>query len=407
MLLAELLRRVIDVGSMRLIGPDGRSYSFGDGGSPSVTVQVRDPRVSREIFINPTLVFGEAYMNGDLTIEAGSLADLLAIVCRNLERFQQLPVRRALATLSSPLLRLLERNPIRRSRHNVAHHYDLSGRLYELFLDKDMQYSCAYFRDPNDSLEEAQANKKHHLAAKLLLDRPSLDVLDIGSGWGGLGLYLARVAEARVTGLTLSSEQHKVSNRRAADAGLGGRVHFRLQDYRQVEGRFDRIVSVGMFEHVGRPHFGAFFEKVHGLLKDDGVAVLHSIGSMGPPRRQNPWIRRYIFPGGYVPSLSEVLPAVERAGLWITDVEILRLHYAETLAAWRRRFEANRVEIRGLYDERFCRMWDFYLTCCEMAFRHSDLMVFQIQLAKRVDAVPITRDYMSHWEDTLLRQAAE
>jgi cyclopropane-fatty-acyl-phospholipid synthase len=407
MLLAELLRRVIEVGSLRLIGPDGRSYGFGDGSGPPVTIQIREPSVARRLFVNPTLTLGEAYMDGHVTIEGGSLADLMTVVCRNLERFQQLPTRRAVAKVAGPLMWLFARNPIRRSRNNVAHHYDLSGRLYELFLDKDMQYSCAYFHNDNESLEEAQANKKRHIAAKLLLDRPGLDVLDIGSGWGGLGLYLSQVADARVTGLTLSSEQHAVSNRRAKDAGVADRVQFRMQDYRETEGSFDRIVSVGMFEHVGRPHYGAFFRKVHDLLSDDGVALLHSIGSMRPPRPQNAWIKRYIFPGGYVPSLSEVIPAVERAGLWITDIEILRLHYAETLAEWRHRFEANRAEVRDLYDERFCRMWDFYLTCCEMGFRYSDLMVFQMQLTKRVDAVPITRDYMSHWEVALGRQAAE
>ena len=404
MLLAELLEQVIEVGTMRLIGPDGRSYRSGNGSTPAVTVRVRDASVARRLFFNPALALGEAYMDESLTIEEGSLADLLTVVCRNLERFQRLPTQRALTALSGPLMWLFRRNPIGRSRRNVAHHYDLSGRLYELFLDKDMQYSCAYFHNDNESLEEAQANKKRRLAAKLLLDRPGLRVLDIGSGWGGLGLYLARSAEARVTGLTLSSEQHEVSNRRARESGLADRAEFRIQDYRQVDGQYDRIVSVGMFEHVGRPHYRTFFRKVHALLNEDGVAVLHSIGAMGPPRQQNAWIQRYIFPGGYVPSLSEVLPAVERSGLWITDVEILRLHYAETLAEWRHRFEANRDAIRRLYDERFCRMWDFYLTCCEMAFRYSDLMVFQMQFAKRIDAVPITRDYMAQWEGAQSRR---
>ena len=395
MLLAELLGRVIEVGTMRLIGPDGRMYDFGDGGAPAVTVRVRDPRIARRLFFNPTLALGEAYMDATLTIEEGSLADLLTVVCRNLGRFQRLPTQRALAAMSGPLTWLFGRNPIGRSRANVAHHYDLSGRLYELFLDKDMQYSCAYFHNNNESLEEAQANKKRHLAAKLRLDRPGLRILDIGSGWGGLALYLAGEAEARVTGLTLSREQHEVSNRRASELGLADRAEFRMQDYRQIDGRYDRIVSVGMFEHVGRPHYATFFEKVRDLLNEDGVAVLHSIASMRPPRRQNAWIKRYVFPGGYVPSLSEVLPAVERAGLWIADVEILRLHYAETLAEWRQQFAANRAEIRRLYDERFCRMWDFYLTSCEMAFRYADLMVFQMQLTKRADMVPITRDYMA------------
>jgi cyclopropane-fatty-acyl-phospholipid synthase len=293
--------------------------------------------------------------------------------------------------------RLRQHNPIGRARSNVAHHYDLKDTLYELFLDKDRQYSCAYFQTGNDTLEAAQANKKRHLAAKLLL-KPGHRVLDIGSGWGGLGLYLAQIERVDVTGVTLSVEQHKVSNERAKDMGLAERVRFNLRDYRSDTGCYDRIVSVGMFEHVGAGHYDEFFGKLKTLLKDDGVAVLHSIGRMEPPDSTNPWLRKYIFPGGYSPALSEVLAAIERAGLWVTDIEILRLHYAETLKEWSRRFQTNREGIKSLYDERFCRMWEFYLTACEMSFRYFDQMVFQIQLARRQDAVPLVRDYVTDWE---------
>jgi cyclopropane-fatty-acyl-phospholipid synthase len=292
---------------------------------------------------------------------------------------------------------LQQHNPVKRARRNAAHHYDLSGRLYDLFLDKDRQYSCAYFLSANDTIETAQENKKRHIAAKLLL-KPGQKVLDIGSGWGGLGLYLADIADVDVTGVTLSEEQYKLSVRRAADAGLSNRVRFHLRDYRNQPGTFDRIVSVGMFEHVGAKHYDEFFSKVRTLLEDDGIMLLHAIGRMEPPGHTNAWLRKYIFPGGYAPALSEVVAAVERAGLWITDIEILRLHYAETLAEWTRRFRANRDAIKKLYDERFCRMWEFYLTGCEISFRYFDQMVFQMQIAKRPDAAPLTRDYITDWE---------
>jgi cyclopropane-fatty-acyl-phospholipid synthase len=295
------------------------------------------------------------------------------------------------------LRRLHQYNPLPRARQNAAHHYDLSDQLYELFLDKDRQYSCAYFHDSTDDLEMAQLNKMRHLAAKLLV-RPGHTVLDIGSGWGGLALYLAGECGADVTGLTLSVEQHKVAERRAAAAGLSDRVRFRLRDYREELGHYDRIVSVGMFEHVGVNHYDAFFAKLKSLLTPDGIALLHSIGRKDGPGSTNPWTRKYIFPGGYVPALSEVVPIAERFRLWITDIEILRLHYAETLRAWRGRFERNRDSVRAIYDERFCRMWEMYLVGSEIAFRRQDLMVFQMQLAKAVDAAPLTRDYMLNWE---------
>jgi cyclopropane-fatty-acyl-phospholipid synthase len=293
--------------------------------------------------------------------------------------------------------RIHQHNPVLRAWQNAAHHYDLSDQLYEFFLDRDRQYSCAYFQDRSDDLDTAQLNKKRHIAAKLLI-RPGQKVLDIGSGWGGLALYLARECGADVTGLTLSVEQHKVATRRAAVAGLSDRVRFYLRDYREEFETYDRIVSVGMFEHVGIHHYGAFFAKLKSLLAPDGIALLHSIGRKDGPGSTNPWIRKYIFPGGYVPALSEVLPIVERSKLWITDIEILRLHYAQTLRAWRSRFERNRDRVRAIYDERFCRMWEMYLVSSEVAFRRSDLIVFQMQLTKAIDAVPLTRDYMLDWE---------
>ncbi len=286
------------------------------------------------------------------------------------------------------------------ARHGAkahAHHYNLSGELYELVLDSDLQYSCAYFPTFGISLEQAQEAKMRHIAAKLCLE-PGQKVLDIGSGWGGMALYLARHADVEVTGVTLSTEQHKLSRKRVREAGLADRVCLHLRDYREETGTYDRVVSVGMFEHVGMPHYQEYFDKLTSLLRDDGVALLHTIADHGVPASCNPWIRKYIFPGGYCPSLSDILPAIERAGLWVTDIEVLRLHYAETLRHWRERFMANRQRAIELYDERFCRMWEFYLAGSEMAFRRMGMMVVQIQQTKSVEAAPLTRDYMAHWE---------
>jgi cyclopropane-fatty-acyl-phospholipid synthase len=296
-----------------------------------------------------------------------------------------------------------QHNSIAKVRRNVSHHYDLSRQLYELFLDQDLQYSCAYYENPDDTLEQAQENKKRHVAAKLRL-APGQTVLEIGSGWGGLALYLAGAAAVDVTAITLSEEQYKVCVQRAQSLGPAGRGRFRLQDYREVTGQFDRIVFIAMFEQVGVRHYDAFFAKVRDLLTDDGVALIHAIGKKSPPGTAGPWLRKYIFPGAYTPALSEVFAAVERQGLWVTDVEVLRLHYAETLLGWRRRFEANRAQIAAIYDERFCRMWEFYLIACEMVFRHGSGMVFQMHLTRKVDAVPITRDYIAEAKTTYPRR---
>ena len=397
MLLSEFAKRVIVEGDLTIVDADGRRHRLGDGRGSRAVIRLHDKSLHRRLAINPYLYIGEAFMEGSLTIEQGSLYDFLDICAANEWRVSSHPLSRAVAAFERLLRRLHQYNPAPRARANVAHHYDLSDSLYDLFLDGDRQYSCAYFTDDHEDLERAQQDKKRHLAAKLLL-KPGLRVLDIGSGWGGLGLYLAEAGAGEVVGVTLSKEQLKVSRERARRAGLSDRVRFELCDYRAVEGKFDRIVSVGMFEHVGVRHYPEFFGALRKLLADDGVALLHSIGRADGLGATNAFIRKYIFPGGYSPALSEVLPVVERLGLWVTDIEILRLHYAKTLRLWRKRFAANRARIAKLYDERFCRMWEFYLVGSELTFRRMGHMVFQLQLAKHQDAVPLTRDYVTDWE---------
>ena len=397
MLLAPVLARFIRVGRLVVIDAAGRRHVFEGAPGPAATVRLRDPVLHWKLLLRPRLYVPEAYMDGRLTIEDGTLYDFIEVMAANDEApLSSWAVRlgRAGAFL---LRRLHQYNPVSRARRNAAHHYDLSDQLYELFLDRDRQYSCAYFLSPDDDIDTAQLNKRRHLASKLLLE-PGQRVLDIGCGWGGLALYLAAECGVDVTGLTLSEEQHKIANRRAAQAGLADRVRFHLRDYREERGQFDRVVSVGMFEHVGVNQYPTFFRCLRERLAPDGVALLHSIGRMDGPGTTNPWLRKYIFPGGYSPAVSEVVPQAERAGLWITDIEILRLHYARTLRAWRARFNANRERIRALYDERFCRMWELYLIGAELAFRRGGHLVMQVQMAKKVDTVPLTRDYMLDWE---------
>jgi len=396
--IGSMLRKRVATGHLTVLWEDGSAETFGDGGGPEVRVRVSDKAV-REIVRKQGLGLGEAYMSGDLSFERGDIAGLLAMVGRNPIGPRTRPGLIGRGWRS--LLRLKRQwNDRRASRANVHHHYDLSYDLYRSFLDADMQYSCAYFPRSGMTLDEAQAAKKAHIIAKLRLAQDQR-VLDIGCGWGGLGLQLAADHGVRVTGVTLSGEQLAVARRRAAESRLEDRAQFALADYRDLTGPFDRIVSVGMFEHVGAPNYRAFFEKIRGLLTDDGVAVIHSIGRMDGPGVTDPFIRKYIFPGGYVPALSQVTTAVEQAGLWITDIEVLRLHYAETLRHWRERFLAARETIAGVYDQRFCRMWEVYLAASEMGFRHAGLFVFQIQLTRRVDAVPVVRDYMVEREASL------
>jgi cyclopropane-fatty-acyl-phospholipid synthase len=398
MLLASVLARFIRIGRLSVIDATGRRHVFAGSAGPSASVRLHDPALHWKFLAKPRLFVPEAWVAGTLTVEPGtSLYDLIDVLVAN-EAAQPDALPLWLGQAAGRLVRRLHQyNPVPRARRNVAHHYDLSDQLYELFLDRDRQYSCAYFHSPGEDLDAAQENKKRHLASKLLL-RPGQRVLDIGSGWGGLALYLAAECGADVTGLTLSREQHSVATRRAAAAGLGDRVRFHLRDYREETGLYDRIVSVGMFEHVGVNQYPTYFRRLSELLTPDGVALLHSIGRMEGPGTTNPWMRKYIFPGGYSPALSEVVPEAERARLWITDIEILRLHYADTLRAWRSRFEQNRGRIRELYDERFCRMWEMYLVGAELAFRRDGHLVFQMQLAKAVETVPLTRDYMTEWE---------
>jgi cyclopropane-fatty-acyl-phospholipid synthase len=397
-LLRFFLDRFIRRGSITFITASGATFTCGDGTGEPVRVRVTTKEAERRLLLDPEMAFGETYMDGTFVVERGSIADVLSIV---LDQPDVVPRWAKLRWWFRYLVRNIQQfNPRTRSRSNVERHYDLDGRLYSLFLDSDKQYSCAYFETPDTTLDEAQLAKRRHVTAKLLIERGQR-VLDIGSGWGGLGLYIAEVAGADVTGVTLSSEQLQVSNARASEKNLAQSAKFLLQDYRDIPGPFDRIVSVGMFEHVGVDHYDTFFKRCAELLDSDGVMLLHSIGRSEGPGITNPWIAKYIFPGGYIPALSEVLPAIERAGLLVCDIEILRLHYAETLKAWRERFMARREEAVRLYDERFARMWEFYLASSEMSFRKQNLMNFQIQITKRQGIVPMTRDYIGRGEAKL------
>ncbi len=404
-----VLARIVRDGQLTVIDADGRTWEFGTGRGPAVSIRLADKATERALARDPKLALGEAYVDGRLEVIEGCLCDLVALLIRGVEAFALPAWVRSIDSLRKGLRRIWQYNPASRARRNVAHHYDIDGSIYDLFLDADRQYSCAYYAPPCEQsrdLDEAQRLKKQHIAAKLAL-APGHRVLDIGCGWGGLGLYLAQIGDAHVTGVTLSSEQLAVARQRAAAAGLDRAVEFDLVDYRAVEGKFDRVVSIGMFEHVGINHYRAFFDKVRALLTDDGVALIHTIGRSDGPGFTNPFIAKYIFPGGYFPALSEVLPAIERAGLIVTDVEVLRLHYADTLKAWRERFAANRDRAVALRGEAFARMWEFYLAGSEAAFRHQGLVVFQIQLARRIDALPITRDYIATAERELeLRERA-
>jgi cyclopropane-fatty-acyl-phospholipid synthase len=395
-----ILRTFIKTGTLTVIAADGKTHTFGAKKSsevPDVVVRIKDRWLPLKLAISPSLHLGEAYMDGSLIFERGDIWDLLEFIGRNLCKRGNLHWH-WIATATRRFGQLLTQlNSARQARRNVAHHYDLSDALFGSFLDADRQYSCAYFPVPSMSIDDAQAAKKRHLASKLLFS-PNLHVLDIGCGWGGLAFDLASNHNVFVHGITLSKEQLAYARRRAERENMAGSVRFSLADYRSVYGQYDRIISVGMFEHVGRPYYPLFFDRLHDLLAPDGIALIHSIGRIDGPAVTDPWIRKYIFPGGYIPALSEILPAIERAGLVVTDIEVLRLHYAETLRRWRQRFRKNWTDIRSLYDENFCRMWEFYLAASEMSFRYGNLMVFQIQLSKNINAVPLTRDYIYEFE---------
>ncbi len=395
MLLAILLRKAIHVGQLTIIDAHGRSHMFGtsDGSTP-ITVRLHDTSLHWKLALNPRLRIGEAFMDGALTIESGGgIYEFLDFLSRNIGRTPVDLADKLLTMWRLASRRLAQANPIRRSRQNVAHHYDLSSDLYDLFLDSRRQYSCAYFASPDMTLEEAQLAKLNHIAAKLMI-QPGQTVLDIGCGWGGMAMHLVENFGARVTGITLSEEQHAYAVAKAAERGLSDRVSFHLRDYRHEQGTYDRVVSVGMFEHVGVPNYDAFFQTVRDRLKSDGVALIHTIIQMNAPRPTNPWLAKYIFPGGYCPAPSEVMEPIERQMLWVNDMESLRLHYAETLLHWRRAFMARWDEAKALYDERFCRMWEFYLAGAEMGFRGDGHMVAQIQLSRDQRVVPLTRDYL-------------
>ncbi len=392
----RLLAHGIRQGRVTLIDHLGGRQTFGEGG-PQVTIRVADAATDRALAFNPWLGVGEAYMDGKLTIEEGALYDLIDIGMLNSGPIQSAFWQKVISAFHLVARLWHQHNPIGLARTHVAHHYDLSRRLFELFLDESMQYSCGYFTHPDMPLAEAQQAKMRHIVAKLIL-QPGQRVLDIGCGWGGLALYMAKHAGVEVVGVTLSKEQHEVAEQRAKAAGLSHLVQFKLQDYRLESAEYDRIVSVGMLEHVGAKHYPEFFNAVERLLKPTGLALLHAIGRRDGPGFTNPWLRKYIFPGGYSPALSEVVPVVEKTSLWISDIEILRLHYAKTLRCWRENFNRHRAEIAKLYDERFCRMWEFYLIGSELSFRHDYNMVFQMQMSRGIRNVPLTRDYMYDWE---------
>ena len=396
MMFASLLSRIIKTGTITVLGPNGQRRTVGSG-SPHVTIRVKDRATDMQLALYPQLRLGEAYMDGQLSIEEGQLYDLIEIGMVNYQRLQDQPLQHVLRLISRAVRRLQQYNPIHRAQENVAHHYDLSRALYDTFLGPQWQYSCGYFPQPDMGLDAAQEAKIRHIAAKLLLE-PGQRVLDIGCGWGGLAIALARMANVEVLGVTLSEEQYKSAVARAKASGVSDRVRFELMDYRRIEDKFDRIVSVGMFEHVGVSHYRTFFSKIREILTEDGVALLHSIGRQDGPGFTNPWIRRYIFPGGYSPALSEVLPEIERQQIWVTDIEVLRLHYAETIRHWRERFMAKWDAMAALYDERFCRMWEFYLISSELAFRHFGHMVFQVQMTLDQEVVPLTRDYITDYD---------
>ena len=392
--LSHMLKAFVRKGSLDVVDADGGRHHFGVGApGPHAVMHLTDKKLYRSLVFNPELAAGEAYMDGTMRFEEGtSVRDFLKLFSVNRLSLGAYPLQKILRKVAMRFRKRQQSNRKGEAQQNVAHHYDLGNDFYRLFLDRNMLYSCAYFTGPEETLEEAQRNKLRLLAAKLCL-KPGQKILDIGCGWGDMALYLAKMEDVEVLGVTLSKEQHALATERAAAEGLSDRVRFELRDYRDLDRTFDRIVSVGMFEHVGVHHYDEFFAKLYSLMPEDGVAMLHSIGHMSPPGTTSPWIRKYIFPGAYSPALSEVFGSVERNSLWVSDVEFLRVHYADTLAHWERRFQANRAEVERMYDVRFARMWEFYLISAEMMFRTGSQLVFQMQLSRSRDAAPLVRDY--------------
>ncbi|CDZ26996.1 cyclopropane-fatty-acyl-phospholipid synthase family protein [Neorhizobium galegae] len=402
--LSHMMKAFIRRGKLTVIDADGRSHVFAGEAGPEVTMRLTERRLYRTLVFNSELAAGEAYMDGTLRFENGStLRDFLTLFSINRLSLGSYPIQKLLRAIKMRFRKRQQSNVKGEAQRNVAHHYDLGNDFYKLFLDDNMLYSCAYFREADETLEQAQRNKLRLLASKLHL-KPGMKVLDIGCGWGDMALYLAQLENVEVVGVTLSKEQQVLATERARNADVADRVRFDLRDYRDVTGTFDRIVSIGMFEHVGVSHYDEFFKKLNALMPDDGIAVIHSIGHMSPPGMASAWLRKYIFPGAYSPALSEVFEVVERNSLWVTDLEFLRVHYAMTLAHWVERFEKNRDKVIELHDERFARMWEFYLISCEMMFRTGSQLVFHMQLSRSRDAAPIVRDYITERQKAYLLQ---
>ena len=394
MYLIKFLRKLIKEDGFELVDANNQSHLIGKPKKENpIRLKILDKKYHFKLLINPDLYLGEGYMDGSIVIENGSLTEFLDIALKNVGRHPTNSITNVLGRFRRIYRYITNFNLIGKSKENVAHHYDISEKFYDLFLDEKRQYSCAYFKTEDDTLEVAQNNKIDHIIKKLNL-KPNQRVLDIGCGWGTLALDIAKKTQCEVVGITLSENQLEYAKQKAKEMNLENQVEFRLADYRQLDEKFDRVVSVGMFEHVGRKFYNKYFRKVYDFLNEDGVALIHTIGSINPPRGPQPWITKYIFPGGYTPSLSEVSLPIENSGLIISDLEVLRTHYAHTLRNWKDRFMSKKGEVLEMFDEKFFRMWEFYLVGCEMAFKWSDQVVFQLQLTKKLKATPITRDYI-------------
>ena len=400
-LFAKMVRALVKTGTLTIFLPDNKTLELGDGAEPKIKVHLHDRDLPRKLIFNPELAMGEAYMDGTLTIENDDLRGFLTLAIRNNERGSQIWWQKLAFKLRHLKRGLDQHNPLNAARENVEHHYDLSVDLYDLFMEEDKQYTCAYFRSEDDTLEEAQAHKKAHIARKLLL-KPGMKVLDIGCGWGGLSITLARDYGVQVVGVTLSEVQRQTAIKRAQAAGVADMVDFRLCDYRDITEEFDRVVAVGMMEHVGQPQYRAFFGQVRKNLNEDGVALIHFIGRSSPPDTLSPWFQKYIFPGGYAPAMSEVLKAVEKEHLVNCDLEVWRGHYERTLQIWQDRFEVNVDKISAMYDDRFVRMWRYYLIASELSFSEMHQVLYQLQISKHQLAVPTTRDYLYETQEDRL-----